>query len=67
MDDELEPSVPSFHPTPSEWADFPSFVRKIVPEIEDYGGCTIHPPAGWSWQPPSLDHEQVIKPIRQHF
>ena len=67
MEDALEPSVPSFHPTAEEWADFPSFVRKIVPEIEDFGGCTIHPPAGWSWRPPPLDHEQMIKPIRQHF
>ena len=60
--------VPHFTPTAEEWsAGFAAFVRKISPQIEAYGGCTITPPASWAWSTPALDLTQAVKPIRQHL
>ena len=60
--------VPHFSPTAEEWSDdFAAFVRKILPQIEAYGGCTITPPASWAWSPLPLDLAQAVKPIRQHM
>ena len=67
MLDEWAVPVPHFTPTAEEWADFAAYVRKIVPDIEDFGGCTITPPPSWAWTPPSLDPAQQIRPIKQHL
>ena len=63
-----EQPVPHFSPTAEEWSDdFAAFVRKILPQIKAYGGCTITPPASWAWSPPPLDLAQAVKPIQQHL